>query len=327
MVAFGTSQTLVGAYLERLPAALRTAFGNERFVLINRGRNGYMTMSAAFRVADDVLPHAPDLVLLEFAHNDVTQHLVDFIPPALDGIVAQIRSVSPNCEFVFVYLALPGRAAGAPDPAMTAYESVADYHSIPSIDLATLSEELVERRLAVWRGEGVRALTVDGVHHGPDAADLLGDPFADAFVQLLFGVPGPPTSQKPPRIDALTPVSRVRAADHLKSGVWAVRPLRPGEERGAGIDEEGAAEALQPGASVQIAFDGTNAFMWVSGSGVLGVRIAETGASYRIAVDSLSKWMWCSLMETHAGARYTLEIIVLDAGLLLGDISIVGVPA
>lgn len=326
MVAFGTSLTLGGAYLDRLPAALRAAYGSARVTLVNRGRNGYMTMAAAFRVAADVLPHAPDLVLVEFAHNDVTQVLVDYVPSALEGMLGQVRSVLPDCEFVFVYLALPGTAAGGPTPAIAAYEGVAEDHGIPSIDLAALSEDLVAQRRAVWQGERAHALTVDGVHHGPAAAGLLGDPFAAAFLQLLrldCDVP----ALRALCSGAFTTVSRVRAADHLSTGVWAVRPPGEAERRGAGIDEEGLAEALEPGASVRVAFAGTNAFAWVSGSGVLGVRIAETGERYRVAVDAVAKWRWCSLMETHPAARYTLEILALNTGLLLGDLSFAGTIA
>ena len=178
LVAFGTSQTLAGAYLDRLPAALRAAHGRARVAIVNRGRKGCMTLGAAFRVADDVLPHAPDLVIIEFAHNDVTQDVLDYIPSALEGIIAQIRAAAPACEFVFVYLALHGTAAGGPTPAIEAYENIADHYGIPSIDLAALSEDLVARGQAIWFGDETRALTVDGIHHGPAAAGLLGDPFA-----------------------------------------------------------------------------------------------------------------------------------------------------
>jgi lysophospholipase L1-like esterase len=326
IVAFGTSLTLGGAYLDRLPAALRAAYGNARCALINRGRNGYMTLAAAFRVTDDVLPHAPDLVLIEFAHNDVTDVLVDYIPSALEGMLGQIRAVKPQCEFVFVYLALPGTAAHGPTPAIAAYEAVAGDHGIPSIDLARLSEELVAQRLAVWQGEEAIALTVDGVHHGPAAAALLGDPFAAAFLDLL-DPPGPGVAVRVPRSDALTAVARVRAADHLSWGVWEIRPLSFAERRGAGIDEEGVAEAREPGASIRLSFAGTNAFAWVSGSGVLGVRIIETDARYRVGIDSVKKWWLCSLMETHPAARYTLEVIALNSGLLIGDLSVAGTLA
>jgi lysophospholipase L1-like esterase len=322
-VAFGTSLTLGGAYLDRLPAALRAAYRNARCELINQGRNGYMTLGAAFRVAEDVLPHAPDLAIVEFAHNDVTQVLIDYIPSALEGIIAQVRSAFPRCEFVFVYLALPGTAGDGPTPAMEAYEAIANDYGIPSIDLARLAEELVAEKRAIWYGEGAVALTVDGIHHAPAAADLLGDPFAAAFLELLE-TPGEGPAARVPCGDALTTVTRTRAADRLNSGVWEVRALGEGERRGAGIDEEGLAEAREPGASIRVSFIGTNAFAWVSGSGVLGVRILETDARYRVGVDAVQKWWLCSLMETQPAARYTLEVIALNAGLMIGDLSIAG---
>jgi lysophospholipase L1-like esterase len=323
IVAFGTSQTLAGAYLEHIPAALRAANGDARVALINRGRNGYMTLGAAFRVADDVLPHAPDLVLIEFAHNDVTDVLVDYVPRALEGIIGQIRRAFPECEFVFVYLALPGSAEGGPTPAMIAYEAVADYYGIPSIDLATLSEELVASRRAVWYGEEGRALTIDGIHHTPAAAGFLGEPFAGAFSELL--APGGDAAPVPaPHAGAMMSVARVRAAQYLSTGVWEVRPLRAAELRGAGIDEEGLAEAREPGASLRIGFTGTNAFAWVSGSGVIGVHVIETDARFRVGVDAVAKWWLGSLMETLPLAHYTLELIALNAGLLIGDIGLIG---
>ncbi len=323
VVAFGTSLTLAGAYLERVPAALRGAHPAARVTLINRGRNGYMTLGAAFRVADDVLPHVPDLVVFEFSHNDVTQAVIDYIPAALEGMIAQIRRVVPRCEFVFVYLALPGLAEHGPTTAMQAYEDVAERYGIPSIDLATLSEALIASGAAIWYGDASRALTDDGIHHGPAAARLLGEPFAGALLELLPAA-GTGPAMPAPLDDALATVARVRAADRLHAGAWAVRPTHPAELRGAGIDEEGLAEALEPGATVRLSFFGTNAFLWVSGSGVLGVRVVETDERYRVGVDAVAKWHLCSLMETHAAARYTLEVIALNPGLLLADIGLVG---
>jgi lysophospholipase L1-like esterase len=323
VVAFGTSLTLGGAYLTRLPAALRRAYGDTRFELINRGRNGYMTLGAAFRVTDDVLPYAPDLVIIEFAHNDVVQVFIDYISSALEGMLGQIRAVFPACEFVFVYLALPGSAEARATPAMSAYEAVANEYGIPSFDLARLSEELVAQRRAIWYGDGAPALTVDGIHHGPAAADLLGEPFAAAFLDLL-AAPGDGPAIRAPRAGALTTVTRVRGAERLSTGVWEVRALSAAEQRGAGIDEEGLAEAREPGASIRVSFAGTNAFAWVSGSGVLGVRVVETDARYRVAVDAVKKWWLCSLMETHPATHYTLEVIALNAGLLIGDLCIAG---
>jgi lysophospholipase L1-like esterase len=326
IVAFGTSLTLGGAYLERLPGALRSAYRNANCELINRGRNGYMTLAAAFRVRDDVLPHAPDLVFVEFSHNDVTQVLIDYIPSALEGMLAQIRAALPACEFIFVYLALPGTAEHGPTPAIEIYEAVANEYGIPSFDLARLSEELIAQRRAIWYGDGVPALTIDGIHHGPAAAGLLGEPFAAAFLELLQA-PGDGPAIRATRPDALTAVARVRAADRLSAGVWEVRGLTAAERRGAGIDEEGLAQAREPGATIRLSFVGTNAFAWVSGSGVLGVRILETDARYRVGVDAEQKWWLCSLMETHPTGHYTLEVIALNAGLLIGDLSIAGTPA
>jgi lysophospholipase L1-like esterase len=324
IVAFGTSMTLGGHYLDRLPGALRAKYANERITLINRGRNGYSTLGAAFRVNDDVLPYAPDLVLIEFAHNDTTWDLVNFTARALEGMLAQIRRARPKCEFVFVYLALPGAATYGPTPAIAAYEEVAERHGISAIDVATFAETLVAQGAAVWEG-AANALTVDGIHHAPVAAELIGGPFAEAFVQLLAGdgdaapIPAVPAG-------ALAPLTRVAAAACERAGNWAIRGPRAGEERGAGIDEEGFAEALEPGATLRIAFTGTDAFAWASGSGVFGVRVAETDERFRVGIEAPGKWNLRALIPPHPAARYSLDIIALNAGLVLGDLNFVGTP-
>lgn len=325
IVAFGTSMTLGGHYLDRLPAALRAAYANERIALINRGRNGYMTLGAAFRVADDVLPHAPDVVLIEFAHNDTTWDLLEFTSRALEGMLAQVRRARPECEFAFVYLALPGAAAGGPTPAIALYEEVAERYGIPAFDLATLSETLVAQGTAVWEGAAPHVLTVDGIHHGPAAADLIGLPFADAFVRLLDGEGGAPRS---PGVSAgaLATVARLPAARCERTGAWSIRPPDSGAGRGVGIDEEGVAEALEPGATLRVAFTGTQAFAWASGSGVFGVRVAETDERFRVGVEARGKWSLRGLMPPHPPAHYTLDVIALNAGLLLGDLNIIGTP-
>jgi lysophospholipase L1-like esterase len=323
-VAFGTSLTLGAAYLDRVHGAVRVAYPQASWTLINRGRNGYMSLGGVFRVAADVLPYAPDLVVIEFAHNDVTPILVEFVRPALYGMLHQIRAAFPQCEFLFVYLALPGLAAAGPTAAMLAYEEVAQEQGIPSIDLATLCEGLVESGAAVWQGETDRALTGDGVHHAPAAAGFIGEPFARAFLELL-AQPAPELAPAARQLPAgMNAVARVRAADCLSAGVWKVRALEPAEIRGAGIDEEGLAEAVEPGATIQLAFRGTNAYCWASGTGVLGVRVEPIGARYRVGVEAAGKWTLCSLMETHDEMDYKVDVIALNAGLLFGDVGIVG---
>ena len=188
IVAYGTSMTLFGQYLAGLPERLAAATDGAPIRLVNCGFRGFFTFAGAFRVIDAVLPHAPDLVLIEFAHNDAERDALDAIPAALDGIVAQVRAGNPDCEFAFVYLAPPGAAAAGPSPAMLAYERVADYYGYPSFDLAGLSEQLVAGGRASWTeaaGGPGPALTSDGIHHTAAVAELLGEPFAAAFVELL----------------------------------------------------------------------------------------------------------------------------------------------
>jgi lysophospholipase L1-like esterase len=192
IVAYGTSMTTNGAYLAALPNALDVFYPRARDVTLMRiGRNGFDTAWAAFD-ARAVIAERPDLVLLEFSINDCTEDALPLIVPALLGIMGQIRAEVPHCEFVFVYLARAVDILAGADAPIRVHEAVAALAGISAIDLASVTTQLIASGRACFLGDRPEALTTDGVHHTPFAAQAIGEPFAHALIGILdaSGAPG-----------------------------------------------------------------------------------------------------------------------------------------
>ena len=323
VVAFGTSMTLFGQYLARLPAALAAATGNAQVRLVNCGLRGYFTFAAAFRVVDDVLPHVPDLVLIEFAHNDAERDALDAIAPALDAIVANVRTVNPDCEFAFVYLAPPGVAAAGATAAMRAYDEVADYYGFASFDLAAWSERLVAEGRAAWMAGSAPALTTDGIHHTETAAELIGGPFAEAFVRLLdvSGAAGPP---RPGRDRSLVQTARTPVADQPFAGQWATGIPPNHAERTCEAYDDRVAEPRAPGAAFRLRFEGTRVLLWAMGNGALEIGLDGSSDRYRVEVRSGPGWSIHTITPPLAPGEHMLEATALELPLVLGDLFVVG---
>ena len=328
-VAFGTSMTLFGQYLAHVPAAFAAAAPNARVRFVNKGLRGFITLWGAFRVRDDVLPEVPDLVFIEFAHNDITDDAVSAIPNALDGMIAQIRAVNPGCEFVFVYLAASGAAANGPTPAMRAHEETAAYYGFPSIDVATLTEALIASGAASWKGERGPALTHDGVHHNPIAADLLGTPFAQALLDLIaasappHAVPAVRAVRDPSFIGAY----REPASRYLAGGEWATGVPHNHDVRNAEAYGLDVAQALAPGATLRLHFDGALAHIWAMGNGTLSISVTGDERRYTAPVNSGEQWNFVALVPRLPAGHHIVEVSVTALPVVFGDVFFSGASA
>jgi lysophospholipase L1-like esterase len=319
IVAFGTSMTFGGRYTARVPAVVQAATGNARVQLINRGLRGFISFWAAFRVRDDVLPHAPDLVLVEFAHNDATDDaLVDCVS-GLDGIIAQVRAAHPACEIAFVYLAPRGVAAAGPSPAMRVHEEIAEYYGIPSIDLATFTEELITSGAAGWP-----VLTVDGVHHAEAAEELLGVPFAHALLGLMRASTDPRPVPRPIRDRTMAAAWREPASRYISEGKWGRGLPSDHEARIVEAYTENVALAMEAGGKLRIPFTGRQAYVWAMGQGTLTVSFPGRPERFHVPVESGERWRIRALMPMWEPGEYVLEATVAATPVVLGDLFFVG---
>jgi hypothetical protein len=324
IVAFGTSMTLFGRYLEHAVPELCARSGNPRIRLVNRGLRGFCTLLAAYRFGADVVPSAPDLLLLEFAHNDLASDAIAAIGPALHGIVAQLRAARPDCEVVFVYLAAPGLAANGPTAAMVEYEAVADHFGFPSIDMATPAEAMVARGEATWSGT-TDALTFDNVHHSDVAAERLGRPFAEAFAGLVLSalsVEGPAVAALPSKYAqaAFRPASEL-----LGDGPWALGVPHNHDSRSAEAYSSDVAQPQSADSYLRVRFTGTQLCAWTMGTGVLTIRFARGEFEGAVILASGMKWAFMQLTPTLPPGPYTVEIRRSEGHAVFGDIFVLGV--
>jgi hypothetical protein len=261
IVAFGSSITYDGYYLEPLVETLRRETGNDSIRLTRIGLWGFTSTFAAFRLESDVLPLRPDLVLIEFAVNDT--HMVDDVPYALHGMIGRIRATYPECDVALVSF--------APAPhedqtrAILAHEAVAEYYALPTINMATITADLVTRGVATLVG-GTRAITTDGVHQTPAATELLGIPFTDAVLGLLVDSTAIGTTP------VASPFVRARSASSAmfaSSNDWDVRPPSADDEPcGAYSTDITAARTI--GAALRFSFTGFYLIVWAGKNEVRG---------------------------------------------------------
>ena len=341
IVAFGTSMTLhsrggmrIGArYLDALMPSLRDVARNDRITLHCKGLEGFNSLWAAYRTRSDVLPLKPDLVLLEFAHNDTAEAMQSMIPYAMHAIVAQIREAFPECEVAIVILQPIGAESSG---AVRAHEAIADYYGFPSFDLIALSERLAS--------EG-HVLTFDGTHHSDSAAELLGRPFAEAFIELLREssalqprvVPTPdelcgdelcnldylPLSRM---VRDLRRARRAPAASFAGRG-WTTAPADAEHERtrnAAGYVDD-IAHAQEIGASLTIGFHGTHALAWaLETGGALRVEVDGRGHDLQLSAREPQTWYAFPLTPDLHDGEHAVTVRVTALPVVLGDIYVIG---
>jgi lysophospholipase L1-like esterase len=322
IVAFGTSMTQFGHYLRYVLPALTARTGNDRIRLINRGLRGFCTVMGAYRVGTDVLPAAPDLVLLEFTHNDVSPAAIRDAADALHGIVAQVRAANPVCEFAFVYLAQPGHAANGPSAAMAVHEDVAAYFGFPSIDLATAAEALVARGEATWTGDAA-ALTSDGIHHTDAAAERIGRPFAQAFADLVAA------SQSIEPVKPALPSAYARtawrpASELIGDGPWAIGIPHTHAERNADAYSETVAQPLEDDAWLRVRFDGTQLYAWTMGGTRLAIRFKDGRPDEHLQLESGNHWAFMPLTPALPPGIHSVEIRRGEGPAVFGDVCVLG---
>ena len=224
----------------------------------------------------------PDLVLIEFAHNDLFPFAVGEIAPALHGIVAQVRAARPACEFAFVYLAQAGTCGGRPDRSDDRLRGRCGLLRFSIIDLATAIEAAVARGETSWEG-----LTHDGIHYAEEAADAIGRPFAAAFADLVASSGGLPI--EPPIATIPSPYERTawRAAIlFISDRRWVLGQPLDHVVHNADAYSTTVAQPLDPTSSLHIDFDGMRLGVWTMGSSVLRVTLVDTPYFANIPVTS-----------------------------------------
>lgn len=247
----------------------------------------------ACRLGDQVLAHAPDLLFVEFAVNDIGAD-PDRIRAAMEGIVRQTWRADPHTDIAFIYTLnqaqLPDLQAGRPSATSRAMEGIAIRYGIPSIQLGVEVARQADAGKLLFKAPstgldaegrdpaGRLVFSADGTHPLPAGHRLYFSVIKRALPRLLAGDAAPRTLPAP-----LTPApwdaATIMPVDKLKrTGDWALLPAR--DKRTAWQPANLTPPtwlATSAGSSATFTFTGT-AF------GLAGLKTPDSGR-FRVTVD------------------------------------------
>ena len=334
IVAFGSSITHDGYYLEPLVPALTARFPGADVDVLARALPGYMSYWAVHR-APGIAALEPDAVIVEFAVNDFCLRNPEGVARAVEGIVRRLRSTSPAPDILFVYFmsrlieALPHQA-----PVLAAWESVAEHYGVPSIDCSRLAEELVNARRADWierwpgrssweERERRVVLTRDLTHHTLAGGRVFGEHFARAVVELLADS-APARNGQPVPLDAAH-FADARAyfpQDLLTSG-WSVRRLD--DNVSSNLTIMYFRELLVPdaiGARLKLNFTGRHVAIW--GHSAAANVIAFDGQSAAFHLPDPRMALPAAIYQANENSTHALEFEVRELPFEIGAIDVLG---
>ncbi len=172
VVYFGGSITEAEGWRVLTSNWMKEYFNNENINAVNAAIGGTTSEFGAFRVARDVAPHEPDLVLVEFAVNDSKRDSIQIIK-SMEGIVRQLHDLEKIPDICFIYTLkeekLDSVMRGKKFLSVRAMEKVADYYNIPSINFGPEVAKRVKNSTLIFESDsiykdGISVFSKDGIH-------------------------------------------------------------------------------------------------------------------------------------------------------------------
>lgn len=311
----------------------RTEFPQAEVSEINAAIGGTGSDLGVFRLKQDVLDHAPDLLFVEFAVNDggADPHRIH---QAMEGIVRQTIRASPNTDICFVYTLVAGWTETLRDGkfprAASAMEAVADHYGIPSIHLGL--------QVAILEGEGRLVFTgpqpktdeekqalgdkilfsPDGVHPYPETGHEL---YLQAVVRGMrqirgVGKPGPHASPEPFVKDNWEAARMVPLTQATLSDGW--QKLDPPDNDLAKRFENRMPKmwvARRPGETIKLRFRGTTLRLYDllgPDSGQVIVRVDDQPGVIRPRFDAYCTYHRLATLTVAEGLPDGLHTVELE---------------
>ncbi|HZS09740.1 MAG TPA: SGNH/GDSL hydrolase family protein [Blastocatellia bacterium] len=166
----GASDPARTSYRALVTGWLREQYPQAAITEVNAAVGGTGSAYGAMRVRRDVIAQKPDLVFIEFAVNDWNE-TEKTVRESLEGIIRQLLLHPQPPEIVLIYATRANREAR-----VEWHEAVAEYYSLPSINLEPSTSRLIEKEElspeAFWK---------DGVH----PVDLGHKHYADVIIRFL----------------------------------------------------------------------------------------------------------------------------------------------
>lgn len=164
---------------------LEQIYPQASFQWINAGVSGTGTDLGAFRIAEQVLRHQPDLIFIEFAVNGA-------YAPGMEGMIRQTIKANPNTAICLVYTILNGQTAfyqkNELPPNIKGLEKVAAHYGLPSINMGMEAASLEAAGKLIWKGsqadQGKILFSEDGIHPSTAGGKLYAAAIARAFKKI-----------------------------------------------------------------------------------------------------------------------------------------------
>ena len=126
LVAFGTSLTAVGAWVDQLRAVLDQQFPGQATV-INGAQGGANSDWGRESLDERVLAHKPDTVLIEFSVNDANARRntsVEHAKENLENMIERILAANPDGEIILQVMNPPVAHTKTARPEIAAYDQM-----------------------------------------------------------------------------------------------------------------------------------------------------------------------------------------------------------
>jgi len=298
-VAFlGGSITEMQGWRDIVCQDLVRRFPGTEFDFVEAGIASTDTSLAPFRLDSDVFSRGPvDLLFVEFAVNDDTNGRtpVESVR-GMEGIIRQARCRNPAIDLVIQHFVDPGKmeviGAGQVPDEIQAHEQVADYYGVPSINQAHRVTDETKAGEYDWE-------TFGGIHPAPfghaiyahTVSELLDFAWRDAVGEtdriVAHAMPDAPLDPLNYGRGRYIPLTEAT----LETG-WTLVPqwdAADGENR-ARFKGIPVIEAVEPGATLRLSFDGTAIGLYVLAGPDVGVLEFSVDGGAWHSVDQFTQW-------------------------------------
>ncbi|MFC2111745.1 GDSL-type esterase/lipase family protein [Bacteroidota bacterium] len=264
----GGSITAARGWRVKTLAWFKSQYPNVQFTEINAAISGTGTGFGACRIGADILPHQPDLVLMESRVNGGQ----GVERQSVEGIIRQIKAASPETDICFVYTIgewfKEDIITGKNSEFGSVLEEVANYYGIPSIDMGI---EIVKQEAAgtlVFKSdiqkEGIITFSRDGIHPGNDGHEIYTEVISRNFLEMDKIYPKQPKNKIKPKLyenawelGTLIPIEKTeKSAEWIPVDIQKDSIYRKDFRRTNGM-LRGAVKCTEPGGVIEIEWEGT----------------------------------------------------------------------
>lgn len=295
-----------GVWLSGVTRWLRQRYPNAKISELNANISSAARGSpfSIYRFAHDVLRARPDLVAVDFAVDDADTLDARVLATA-EAAVRQAWKADPNLDLLFIYAFKSGfessYAKDVSPSAVSAYEKVAGYYGIPSINMGYRVARRAKDGTLVLKAPAEEArktpekvvFSHDGVSPTTAAVALYVQVLSESLTKLSEGATAAPHEwkAKPFRRQNIERACLVPITAKMLSGSWDKLPPEsvPGGN-GRHFDEIWFTNT--PGAKLSFRFKGTAASLFdLLGPDTGRARVTIDGQSKGV-IERMDPWCW-----------------------------------